>query len=55
MTLPEKPSDFLRSLAQNDYMIDNHYLPSGHTLHQIADHIDHLENTIEKLKSRLPD
>jgi hypothetical protein len=36
MTRPEQ-ADFLRALAQNDYMIDQHFLPTGATLNTIAD------------------
>jgi hypothetical protein len=33
-------AEFLRYLAQNDYMIDQHYLPDGERLLEIADSID---------------
>ena len=35
-----KPADFLRSLAQNDYMIDTAMLDDGKTLEQLADVFD---------------
>ena len=31
---------FLRSLAQNDYMIDQHYLPDGERLNRLADTLE---------------
>lgn len=33
-------AEFLRYLAQNDYMIDQHFLPDGKRLLEIADNID---------------
>ena len=30
----------LRSIAQNDYMIDQHYLPAGHVLNDAADELE---------------
>jgi len=33
-------AEFLRYLAQNDYMIDQYYLPDGERLLQIADNLD---------------
>ena len=32
--------EFLRSLAQNDYMIDSKYLPAGVALNAIADLVE---------------
>lgn len=34
----------LRSIAQNDYMIDQHFLPDGEALNKAADRIEELEN-----------
>ena len=33
-------AEFLRSLAQNDYMIDSHLQPSGERLMQIAEALE---------------
>lgn len=33
-------SEFLRSLAQNDHMIDGHFLPTGERLNAIAEALD---------------
>lgn len=36
----ESPADFLRALAQNDYSIDGHLLPTGQRLVKIAGMLD---------------
>jgi len=46
LSLPDK----LRYIAQNDYMIDGHYLPTGHTLNEAAHLIETLEQDFADLK-----
>lgn len=46
-------SEFLISLAQNDYMIDQHMLPDGERLYRIADYILKLQETNEFLENLL--
>jgi hypothetical protein len=41
--------DFLRSLAQNDYMIDGWMLEDGKRLEAIADEIERLRAVVDKL------
>jgi len=40
-------ADFLRSLAQNDYMIDKHVLPSGQRLMEIAHKLDIIAASVD--------
>ena len=47
--------DQLRYIAQNDYMIDGHYLPTGRTLHEAAALIDKLELQYEGLEQDYAD
>ena len=44
-------SDFLRSLAYNDYNIDGHLLSDGDRLCAISDRLELFEKTIECLRS----
>ncbi len=44
-------SDFLRSLAYNDYNIDGHLLSDGDRLCVISDRLELFEKTIECLRS----
>jgi hypothetical protein len=39
MNRPEV-AQLLRSIAQNDYMIDGYYLPSGVILNRVADYLE---------------
>lgn len=39
----------LRSIAQNDYMIDQHFLPDGKALNEAADRIEELEAIVARL------
>lgn len=50
-----KPSDFLRSLAQNDYMIDQHTLPDGKNLEHVADWLDEMLVALEESQKRADD
>ena len=43
-------AELLRSLAQNDYMIDQHFLPSGRQLLAVADEIERLEREVAHWK-----
>ena len=43
-------ADRLRSIAQNDYMIDQYFLETGHELNEIGNEVDKLEAKIELLK-----
>jgi hypothetical protein len=42
--------EFLRGLAQNDYNIDGKFLPEGHTLYQIADRIEVLQECFTQMR-----
>lgn len=35
-------AEFLRSLAQNDYMVDQYFLPEGERLNALADALDNV-------------
>ena len=50
-TIPE----FLIALAQNDYMIDQHFLPDGKTLYQAAADVEALEVRVAELEAALGD
>jgi hypothetical protein len=39
-------AEILRSIAQNDYMIDGHFLPAGEDLCRIADRLEGLVRRI---------
>ena len=41
----------LRSIAQNEYMIDQHYLAHGHTMNEAADEIERLDARVSELES----
>lgn len=41
-------ADFLRSVAQNDYMIDNYFLETGARLHEIANEIERLRGLLRE-------
>jgi len=43
-------ADRLRSIAQNDYMIDQYFLETGHELNEIGNEVDKLEAKIKLLK-----
>lgn len=45
----------LISIAQNDYMIDGHYLPDGEFLMSVANHLNKkpIDDLIKKLKIKL--
>jgi hypothetical protein len=45
--------DALNRIAQNDYMIDQNYLPDGDALLGAAFHIEVLEAEVEKLRAEL--
>jgi chromosome segregation ATPase len=44
-------AEYLRAVAQNDYMIDSHYLPTGVRLNEIADEIERLQTQITDLNA----
>jgi hypothetical protein len=46
-------AEFLRSLAQNEYMIDQHFLPTGVRLNQIADAIDEFDEALTQIKEEV--
>lgn len=46
-------SNNLRSIAQNDYMIDQHFLPDGVVLNEAADYIEKLEAENKRLREML--
>jgi hypothetical protein len=48
----DSPQTFLRSLAQNDYMIDTSMLPDGARLGCIADFLDNLSKGLMGLAGR---
>jgi hypothetical protein len=43
-------SNNLRSIAQNDYMIDQHFLQDGVILNETADYIEQLEEENKRLR-----
>lgn len=51
----ESWSDRLRGLAQNDYMIDQHFLPEGDMLIDAAAHIEALVTKLMQMTKRIPD
>lgn len=48
-------AEFLRSLAQNDYMIDNHFLDSGARLSELADALETAARNIRTLRAAYPE
>lgn len=44
---------FLRDLAQNDYMIDQHLLPTGQKLHKISSELECLRMAAREMAKRL--
>jgi hypothetical protein len=42
-------AEFLRYLAQNDYMIDSYYLPDGERLMKMADQLDELLKVVQEI------
>jgi hypothetical protein len=54
MTLPEIAGE-LRSLAQNDYMIDGHFLPTGKWLMDAAWRLEQEENDTRDRITPVPD
>ena len=53
--MEESMSDSLVRIAQNDYMIDGHYLDDGKLLLVIAQHLAKLEKTISTIKDWIGD
>lgn len=49
----EVQAAFLRSLAQNEYMIDTRYLPIGVRLLEIAGELDDLAGSLAELEATL--
>lgn len=45
--------EFLRALAQNDYMIDGRILPEGKRLLGIADALDNLLKSLQEMDAAL--
>lgn len=43
----------LRRIAQNDYMIDDEYLPDGMVLINAAEELNRLEEEVESLDGRM--
>ena len=50
-----KHSNNLKSIAQNDYMIDQHFLPDGVVLNETADYIERLETENQRLRELVAD
>jgi hypothetical protein len=48
-------SNNLKSIAQNDYMIDQHFLQDGVVLNETADYIEKLEKENERLREVVAD
>ena len=48
-------STFLRTLAQNDYMIDTQMLPDGHRLNEVAGEIERLNREVQMWKDEAAD
>lgn len=47
-------ADFLRGLAQNDYMIDGSYLPDGQRLIELAEALETAAHNITSLRGAYP-
>jgi hypothetical protein len=43
-------AEFLRYVAQNDYMIDQHYLPTGERLMQMAEALEQPIGTADLMR-----
>jgi len=48
-------SNNLKSIAQNDYMIDQHFLQDGVVLNEAADYIEKLETENKRLRELVAD
>lgn len=45
-------AEFLHSVAQNDYMIDGHFLPTGERLNEIATALEHAGASAETIDNQ---